>query len=558
MSTPAKTNEGGRRRRSAPDNRVALGALWAGLRLVVIDVETCQAADGDHIVSFAAVTCRNARITSTFAVPVNPGVPIDANTMKVHGITDDHVADEARFGSWEPRLSALLTPKDGERLVLVAHNVGFDVSRLHREYDRLGLLLPDVEILDSQHLPAAVGVRLPSTSLAALAAAMGVTNPRPHDAASDATTTAEAVQRLIEKAAADGETDFDALWRRATDGRAARTSGITPSAATGHPAGHDEPDERDEPVLPPEHLDSHTRILSARATPNVLARWRAAGTECATLRCGLLPDRVAAARQPEHVLRVELEQVLTERLGAGDRSGAATVLGSLASLLGSLPDRATALRWHDTWKPRLSALVGRCHVEDACPACRRRQPCPADTWHQPLARAALGPLTGKTQASKSFLHTSGASTGRGVFTTWQAAGRSRLADYAAYLVWLHLRDEGQYGRGELLAGYAWQAGGREPRLASIAAPGSAGHLQRGIDICDEALLSRQGSSDDAWPELLARRAQLQGRLTRLTTRFSDQLDEDGNPIPIRRHHPTEPRRTRPPRFSASSRPALAS
>ncbi|MFF5213617.1 hypothetical protein ACFY2X_47225, partial [Streptosporangium sp. NPDC000396] len=38
------------------------------------------------------------------------------------------------------------------------------------------------------------------------------------------------------------------------------------------------------------------------------------------------------------------------------------------------------------------------------------------------------------------------------------------------------------------------------------------------------------------------------RRSYLRLRPSGKFDEDGNPIPARRHHPTKPRRTRPMRF----------
>lgn len=53
----------------------ARAALWAQLRLVVIDVETTAADDGLHVIEVAAVICRDGRRTSrTWTVRVNPGV----------------------------------------------------------------------------------------------------------------------------------------------------------------------------------------------------------------------------------------------------------------------------------------------------------------------------------------------------------------------------------------------------------------------------------------------------------------------------------------------------
>jgi hypothetical protein len=75
----------------------------------------------------------------------------------------------------------------------------------------------------------------------------------------------------------------------------------------------------------------------------------------------------------------------------------------------------------------------------------------------------------------------------------------------------------------------------------VAAPGDESALQRSIDLCYEALLSRGGSTDEGWVALRAKRSQLAGRLARI--RATAGIDEDGNTIFIRRHHPDDPRRS---------------
>ena len=119
------------------------------------------------------------------------------------------------------------------------------------------------------------------------------------------------------------------------------------------------------------------------------------------------------------------------------------------------------------------------------------------------------------------------------------------------------RGAGQDVAAQSFARLAYLAGAREPRLMAayaslLAAPGSEADLRRAVDACDEALLSRGGSTFEGWTELGAKRGQLLGRLERLRVRPTDQLDEDGNPIPLRRHHPDVPRRTRARRFAVGS------
>jgi hypothetical protein len=74
-------------------------------------------------------------------------------------------------------------------------------------------------------------------------------------------------------------------------------------------------------------------------------------------------------------------------------------------------------------------------------------------------------------------------------------------------------------------------------------------LLQAIDICDQALLSRAGSTDDGWRDLQATRGCLAGQLSRRTFKPSGQVDSAGNPIPVRLHPPGTPERTRRTRFA---------
>jgi DNA polymerase III subunit epsilon len=132
----------------------ALDALWAQLRLVVIDIETTAAEDGLHVIEIAAVICRGGkRTSSTWTAQVNPGVPIDAGSHATHGISDDDLTDEPPFADIVSELTRRLRGVDGETVVLVAHNAGYDVSVLRREFTRLGLGFPDVAVLDTMPTP---------------------------------------------------------------------------------------------------------------------------------------------------------------------------------------------------------------------------------------------------------------------------------------------------------------------------------------------------------------------------------------------------------------------
>jgi hypothetical protein len=62
-----------------------------------------------------------------------------------------------------------------------------------------------------------------------------------------------------------------------------------------------------------------------------------------------------------------------------------------------------------------------------------------------------------------------------------------------------------------------------------------------------------GSAHDGWTRLQARSHQFGGQLARLMVRPPDDFDAEGNPVPIRRHHPETSRRPRPSRFDVVER-----
>ncbi len=539
----------------AVDDRVAIAALWGGVRIVVIDTETTVAPEGGPLraVSVAAVTCRLGTARGKFQTLVNPEVPVDPQSRRIHGITDEHLIGEPTFADVAGLIVPLLTETDGERLVLAAHNVGFDVSVLRNELQRLGSDLPNIPVIDTMgKLAALVDVRPSTKSLASLLETLGLTNNRPHDALADAVACADALVELLNRAAINGHTDFDELLAEISGGLT--THSTQPPKAR---AGGNTDTTAPLVVLPPEHVETHTTPLSPRAGRKMLDTWRGHVEACATLRCRHLDARVSEAGPKPTVLLAELEAVLADRGKAGDTAGAATVLGAMLPLLAHLPARKgrlgfreAALFWSKKWAPKLEPL-GRCDKNDPCPACRRYDPCPLDEWPDTIARIALGdPAT----YAKGFFEMTGREAGTGAYTSWNRRSIDlRVGDAAVWLCVQYWNDIGQAARAEQVVHLAWDAGCRHPDVADayagqLAAAGRLADLTAGIDICDIALSVRHDSTHEGWVRLQSRRNQLAGRAQRLQLRPSGQFDEDGNPIPLRRHHPDAPRRKPTARF----------
>lgn len=543
--------------RSASLAAAGLTALWAGLRLVVIDTETTRSPDRRplRVVAVARVTCRSGTVRSAWNTLVNPGVPIDSFSQSIHGITDEHVDGEPGFAAVAPLLLASFDAVGGEQVVVVGHNIGFDIAVLRHELQLLGQDLPDLPVLDTMRLAAYLGVTGKQPKLSDVCAAVGVVNARPHDAHADALAAAEAAIALLARAVTHGITDLDTLLTEASSGttlnvKAGRSSGATKGASV-------------TPVLPPEHLGGHAQVLSARAGRRMLDTWQADVEECGRLRCEHLDERAMVAQRGGAVVLERLEAALAELAADGDTAGSATVLHALLPRLASLPyrdvrhgQRNAVLAWSKHWAPLLAPLR-RCDSDsgDLCPACRRGEPCALDTWHDTVAELALGD---PALAAQQFLRTNGKAAGTGVHNTWTASGVDhRIVDAALLLCVRHWHTSGHPARADQTAQLAWKAGCRHPDVTDryagrLAAPGTTSDLDAAIAVCDEALRSRSDSTHEGWRRLLSRRAQLAGRRQRAIIRYSSDLDADGNPIPLRRHHPTRPRRTRPGRFQRST------
>ena len=528
------------------------GTFWDGLRVVVLDTETTETPDGTprRCVSVGAVTCRYGSIRSRWQRLVDPGVPIDPVSQSIHHITAEHVAGERGFADVADDLLARLEARDGETVIVAGHNIGFDVSVLRYELQACDRDLPDVATIDTMGpLVELAGLdHLNRPSLAVLLAELGHTNRAAHDALADAEACAEALLTLLQRAAERGHRDRDELL-------ACVASLTTHAIKPGSRARLPRPSEPD-PDLPADHLEAHSTVLSSRAGVRMLADWQRAVAQCATLRCGHLDGRVEQAGPAPAKLLPQLTAVLDERLAAADTAGTATVLGPLAPLLAHLPPRKGRLGLREAvlaWtKKRASGLaaLGRCD-DDRCPACRHAEPCPLDVWPDAAAEVALGD---PERYARGFFEMTGKEAGTGVYTTWLDRGiDQRVCDAALWLSVEHWRRVEMFKRAEQVIELGWHAGSRHPDIADayagqLAAGGRLANLDRALEVCDEVLESADGSTHPGFGRLWSRRNQLAGRRQRLLVRPSGEFDEDGNPIPARRHHPTRPRRVRPSRF----------
>jgi DNA polymerase III subunit epsilon len=136
--------------------RFSAPPILAGVvRLVAFDLET-TGLDGERarIIEFCFIELDpDLQELGRWTELVNPGMPIPADSVKVHGITDEMVRDRPAFRDYAARIQALV-----QDAVLVAHNHKFDLEILSRELARAGQpgLRPNHPCIDTQRVESFV------------------------------------------------------------------------------------------------------------------------------------------------------------------------------------------------------------------------------------------------------------------------------------------------------------------------------------------------------------------------------------------------------------------
>jgi len=115
---------------STPDPR-----LFAD-RLIVLDTETTglDPRNGDRIVEIAAIELHRCLPSGReFQAYLNPDRSVPFEAARVHGLTDDFLADKKRFAEIVGDFLAFI-----EGAHVIAHNAAFDIAFLDEELRRVG------------------------------------------------------------------------------------------------------------------------------------------------------------------------------------------------------------------------------------------------------------------------------------------------------------------------------------------------------------------------------------------------------------------------------------
>ena len=453
---------------------------------IVIDVETCPADDGNHVVSIAAATVRRGARRSLWSKLVNPGVPI--TNSQYHGLTDADVAAHGPFAAIAGELNTILSEPG---VIAVAHNAPFDFGVLRLEHARLDLTLADVPVLDTMTLPRVVGHDTGGRrTLSALLDSFGLRNDKPHDAAADAAATADALTELLRVAAGNGYGDVAHIVADA----GAHSTGTYPQAAAERMA-----DRAARPALPAAHLATHARPFPADADDDELDAWVTDALGCARLRCEYLQDKADAALTHHAALHTRLSAALATFAATAEPGAAGTLAGALNVFA---PD-ALGPRQVRLWWARHGATLKampRCHVtRGACPSCREGLPCPTDIAHHAVAVAATEAADGVVPKNRRKAIAD--PTGTSNVERWTNEGLKDLAGYAAWLVADSWAAEGNEPRSHSIVDHAVQAGATDPRLARTYAQRLAMHARHTEVAAFIADQVARRTTDPGWDDL---------------------------------------------------------
>lgn len=155
---------------------------WENLTIVAFDTETSGAYPlGYEIVEMGAVKWRAGQVIETFEALIKPTVPMTDFIIKIHGITNQMVADAPPMNQVIGKFHQFLGDS-----VLMAHHAPFDLGFLTYEFEKAGLTLPNSSILCSSLLARALIREAPNHKLQTLIPLLKIPQGAAHRAYDDA------------------------------------------------------------------------------------------------------------------------------------------------------------------------------------------------------------------------------------------------------------------------------------------------------------------------------------------------------------------------------------
>lgn len=120
---------------------------WRELLMCILDCETTSLdteAEDFRIIQFAAILMKGGQEFDRINVFINPERPLEEDTIRITGITDEDVQDAPTFKELSDRIYEFLLKGD----VLCAFNADYDKAALTAEFRRIGYPFIKTEFFD--------------------------------------------------------------------------------------------------------------------------------------------------------------------------------------------------------------------------------------------------------------------------------------------------------------------------------------------------------------------------------------------------------------------------
>jgi ATP-dependent DNA helicase DinG len=164
------------------------------MKYAVLDFETTGHGPHDRIIQVGLSLIDNGQLSYTYASYVQPEIPIPRFITELTGISENDVKHAPTIDEVIVEMLPLL---DGR--ILVAHHAAFDVGFLQRMLEECGYESFQGPVLDTMDIVRIFYPEIPSLQLSMLANSLEIPHDRPHQADSDAETTALILIHCLER-----------------------------------------------------------------------------------------------------------------------------------------------------------------------------------------------------------------------------------------------------------------------------------------------------------------------------------------------------------------------
>ena len=168
---------------------------WHQSTFIALDLETTGKYPLDaEICEMAAVKWKNGKVVDTYQALIRPPLPMSAEVIKIHNITNEMVEDAPAIKDKIKEFHEFLS--DG---YLIAHHAPFDMGFLAWDFERHHLPLLDKPVLCTSLLSRQILTNVQNHRLATLAKHFSIDAGAAHRALDDAKTCLNVALKCFEK-----------------------------------------------------------------------------------------------------------------------------------------------------------------------------------------------------------------------------------------------------------------------------------------------------------------------------------------------------------------------